>query len=229
MATNADIKSVTVSSVLENNEKQYGAKNLFNRDITAWCVGKEDGGIGEKITIEFNKTVKVQEITIVNGLNFIEYWQLNNRVKEISLNGEKITLKDYMNPYVYKLKIPVITDKLILEIKSVYSGSKFKDTCISEISFGPITWDYSESNPFGPFFEKTYTILDEGIIEEFGDQIRTKENGKIYIYKGGCQNACKGETFSCKKISNMEFSCGNKLKLTIKDNMLFINGKPTRY
>ncbi len=131
-------------------------------DETSWCEGASDDGIGEYL--ECVLTEPVWALTIKNGFTrfaaedwMFEYGDFDEYIKDDSLG-----LKDYyrMNNRVKTLEIsssggdPVYTLELadrrdsqtfsgiFLEpgtwrftIRSVYPGSKWKDTCLAELRF----------------------------------------------------------------------------------------------
>ena len=141
------IVSITASSELPNQaDKTYSVNNLIDKkDETAWVENVSGVGIGEKIVIQFNEPQLVQEIGIRNGyqasedtLNnngYVTRWSVefpNGMIKECTqenihfYNGEKILNK-------VSLDEPVYTDSITITILDAKSGSKYSDTCISEI------------------------------------------------------------------------------------------------
>ena len=63
---------------------------------------------------------------------------MNARVKKFLVNGkQKVTLPDKGHDMLVwvKFKEPVVSKTLTLKILSVYEGTKWKDTCITEIAF----------------------------------------------------------------------------------------------
>jgi hypothetical protein len=142
---------------------KYSARSAQDRNSkTAWAEGKDGDGIGEILlaTLDFSKPIK---IFAGLGLNK-KFFEANNRPKEIkvyvieigkiesgaqipSYNHLKIKethtieLKDTfgyqpLNIPKYKLKNNSNGNKHIIgiEILSVYKGTKYSDTLISEIS-----------------------------------------------------------------------------------------------
>ncbi len=133
---------ITATSTLVENNKEivfYSADNLTDNTWKSWCEGKNDDGIGEKLTFEFDKPVPIEKICIRNGYGDLRYYYTNNRIKTISvyINGNKIndfTLIDKFNCQDLSIGKNNVT-KIEIEIKEVYPGTKHKDTCISEIYF----------------------------------------------------------------------------------------------
>jgi len=153
------MKNVKVSSQLEGD---YSKDNLFDNDFsTAWVEGVNGQGVGQKIEIEL-ADYRLGAISIVNGYTKSEsLYYANSRIKRIRIDKEFLsyayptepdferievelkdlkyipidnnnfsamtqTLADYGEGYV-KVK------KLTITILEVYPGTKYDDTCISEI------------------------------------------------------------------------------------------------
>jgi len=134
------ITAIEASSTLENKPK-YGAKNLLDGDqTTCWAEGKADSGTGETVTITFEKEVRMEHFYIINGLGRNGYYRENNRVKELSINGEKVTVPDAGIGVKAKIDLekPVTAKVFTFRIEAVYQGTKWNDTCISEILFGEV-------------------------------------------------------------------------------------------
>jgi hypothetical protein len=142
----AGIDRYCVSSVLpqdpEVNRFDYGPKSLFDNDLnTAWVEGVDGQGIGEWIVIEFDRLRLVKEIQICNGYNKgRELYLKNSRVKELKLEFSErekrtVTLKDTGASQSIALPRdqPVKAYWVKFTLESVYPGSKFQDTAISEL------------------------------------------------------------------------------------------------
>jgi len=156
---------------VSNEQRKYPVSNLDDLDFnTAWIA--VNGGINEKITIEFTEPVTVKRLLVVNGYHkngntYIE----NNRIKSMTvnitevyswmdennkeINGDTINRTEYISfepqqyqplyfenirvhPDVYGLELNQYYSRnkavqIELIISDIYSGSKYNDTCISEI------------------------------------------------------------------------------------------------
>ncbi len=71
-----------------------------------------------------------------------EIYKANNRVRkiEVAFDGKKYPIemefKDMvMHPQIIEFHQPITAEKVRITILDVYQGSKYNDTCISEISF----------------------------------------------------------------------------------------------
>ena len=143
----------STTSELTEKGYTYSASNLRSRKIGCpWVEGVKGSGIGEKITIKnkkeqlppWQKTYSGGALVIFNG--FISYekpylYEYNNRVKDLKVytsNDEYsfiVTLEDTPNPQI--IFLPCESDNTILEILSVYKGSRYDDTCIENIATIP--------------------------------------------------------------------------------------------
>lgn len=156
------IKSVKASSTLE---EKYSASNLVDGTYKSWVEGEEGSGIGCKIEIEFERAYHFANYTnyacidIVNGFGDVKYFYQNNRVKDMNLwidddptpvkinlfdrhRAQTVVLRDYIGDRFVK--------KFTFEILSVYPGTKYDDTCIAEIHFGPFEQE-DKVIPLDPF------------------------------------------------------------------------------
>lgn len=144
----APVKSVTATSELV--EAQYDGRYLYppiqmlDGDLsTVWCEAQQDGpGIGESVTIEFAEPVTFDEIQLVNGFVYKDYYLKNNRVKSFLLTqtaGEHFQQKEYTlqdNTQEWqsiRFELDQTAQTLTLEITGVYDGSTYDDTCIGDV------------------------------------------------------------------------------------------------
>lgn len=139
-----EIKGVSAqaSSVLQSEtDKSYEAVNLLDGDpSTSWQEGEAGNGEGVLLTFQFDKPVAVSGIELINGNGISkDKYLANNRPKEITIQigNEKVTysLQDqFGSQYIY-LSAVKETQELTLKIDSVYKGSEYDDTCMSDIKF----------------------------------------------------------------------------------------------
>lgn len=129
--------SLGASSHLDN----YTATNALDNDLqTAWVEGVEDGGIGEWLEFSSTENKEVSGIKIINGYSKSEdLYYANNRVKKISIelpNNVVIEkeLNDGMLGYqTVEFGSTVDARSIKITISDLYYGSKYNDTCVSEI------------------------------------------------------------------------------------------------
>jgi len=150
-----------VSSKLSDD---YDGRKTFDENLqTAWVEGKEGDGIGESISYKFeNNSPRVTQIYINNGyVKSDKIWLANNRVKELEVLVNNIpyamlSLDDTWQKQMFQLpdslgrfESKYLTEDnpngelrkswtLTFRIVSVYPGTKYQDTAISEIFFSGV-------------------------------------------------------------------------------------------
>lgn len=133
--------AIQVSSVLApQSGNTYGAVNLHDGNINAaWCEGRAGDGIGEYVEFSFDHPIKISTVVISNGYgksnkSFLE----NNRIKKVRLTADggastDAVLQDTPKEQSVRFSAPVRTKSVKLTILDVYKGSKYQDTCISDM------------------------------------------------------------------------------------------------
>ena len=135
---------VTVSSVLD---KRYKGENVIDNDLqTAWAEGVPGPGIGEWVQIQFNHAQDMVYVGIIPGytkyrenMPFMDLFYANNRIHfaTLYLNDDterRVELYDF--PVMQYFLLPNKSLKTFkLRIDTVYPGSLWNDSCISEIRF----------------------------------------------------------------------------------------------
>jgi hypothetical protein len=128
---------------------EYPVANLSDTNKeTAW-VTRRNGGIGESVTLTLKKPAHVDQIGIVPGYaKSKDIYFSNNRIEQvqISINGKIVTNTTLPDEYIsfwpgskkgYQLislgEYEGVARTITITIKKVYPGSKYRDTCISEI------------------------------------------------------------------------------------------------
>lgn len=128
-----------VSSVLKPQYgNTYGPANLVDEDLrTAWVEGVGGQGEGESITVDLGGPQQVSGIQLMNGYHKnARIFAVNSRVRSAIVrfsNGSwrEVRLKDA--PGVQELRFSLVEATWVqFEIRSVYPGSKYKDTAITE-------------------------------------------------------------------------------------------------
>ena len=108
---------------------------------TAWVEDGTGEGIDESITFTFDSVYLVSGMCIHAGYQkSAELYEKNARPASLTIlfsSGETqtVTLQDVNGPQDIVFPAPVETASITLVISSVYSGSKYTDTAVSEISF----------------------------------------------------------------------------------------------
>lgn len=132
------------SFLKENSRLVHNVANIGDGQLsTAWVEGSKGHGLGQ--WIEFQ--IRTQQLCIANGFQKSNrLWRMNSRVKEFQVYFSNkyvgiLRLQNSMGIQCADLSkldsgifqsgggLPLVR----LKIKSVYPGSHFKDTCISEL------------------------------------------------------------------------------------------------
>jgi hypothetical protein len=138
----ATVSASSTYKSTEGKEDEYDVRNLFDGSLkTGWCEGKnDDNGVGETITLVFDKPVQIDSVSVVNGLTASQAaYKNNNRVSILTLEGSDygsipVKLEDGILDFQLG-NMPgerVQGSKIVLRIDGVHAG-KVKDTCMSEI------------------------------------------------------------------------------------------------
>jgi len=201
------IKKITASSVLEPSGKTYSVINLMDRDDNSWCEGKKDDGVGETVTVHLEKPGQIKSIYIKNGLGVKKYFSANNRVRVLEINGTDYTLRDSDAFQKIDLVRAVTTDRLELKIKSVYPGTKYRDTCIAEVSLTDISASgaYGSQDDYPKLLNKTWEADNDmpGSAVTFNADY-TVSSEDVPCGDESCPSAYNG---SCEKLSANKYDC----------------------
>ncbi len=136
----------TASSVLVGSSgKTYGTEYLFDEDLeTSWQEGEEGDGLGVTLTASFSETTNVKAIAFWNGNETAqERYEANNRIQGITVtvdcDGQTYSadyaLEDTMGEQVLVFDTAIPVDSLAIRINSVYNGTIYQDTVLSEMAF----------------------------------------------------------------------------------------------
>lgn len=146
---------VNVSSTLSSETRRYDKSNIVDFDFsTAWC---ENGSPPHWITLRSaSKEIYVNSLRVFWLGGYVKSRQIfneNDRPKVIkivvmdqdgnviSVPGKSFTVNDVMHAQFFnvsldkKINMASINVKIIIE--DVYSGSKYDDMCVSEVSILP--------------------------------------------------------------------------------------------
>jgi hypothetical protein len=207
------VKWISATTSLKGKNMRYGAGNLLDKSSGSWCEGVKGDGIGEKITLKFWKEEILRTLYFINGLKSKKYYSKNNRVKVLKINGESYTLRD--SPLLQKIVLnkPVKAKKLVLEIVSVYPGSKWKDTCITEIS---VNAPVKVSDDYGDDLMGSITGIDwrppDGLFDKYGSTIIYFNRALMFSEDAvpcGDESCPITSTGYCNKISKGKYRCAH--------------------
>lgn len=144
---------VKASSTLKGKLDRYRVQHLSDRTWATWCEGEKDDGIGTTITMEkLYSDMTLSKLYVKNGFGLRKYWKVNNRVKDITIENERgqeatVTLKDTADFQTVTVSPELKGSKFTLTIKSVYRGTKYRDTCISELSTDNVSFNDTDAFP----------------------------------------------------------------------------------
>jgi hypothetical protein len=118
----------------------YDVRNLFTGGSSvAWVEGTPGYGVGEWITVEFDRLRDVRSLEIDNGYQKnSEIYFKNTRVKRVRVvfsNGESVSfpLSDKFGTQSLNLSHPISSYWLQVIVEDVYPGKKYSDTAISKL------------------------------------------------------------------------------------------------
>jgi hypothetical protein len=122
-----------------DNVNKLGEVGLGD-DNSCWAEGAPGNGVGEWLQVEPPVPVLLDTLEITNGFAASEaLFRANNRIKklDLSINGSgpvSVQLPDQMDPFDIKLpETENVIRTIRLTIREVYPGTKYQDTCISQI------------------------------------------------------------------------------------------------
>jgi hypothetical protein len=130
----------SASSALSDSEGHYPAANLIDQTWRSWAEASKGNGVGEYFTLTHNGDgMYVAGFALKNGYGNLDYYGKNNRVKSfrIFIDGnytETIAIKDSISFEQYVFKNPVVCKSVRFVIDSVYPGTDYNDTCVSEVA-----------------------------------------------------------------------------------------------
>ena len=141
------------SVLAPQGDNAYDVLQLYDGSArTAWVEGAEGDGVGERLTFEIlpngddsseadGSPVPLWGLELVNGYAKSEAaWAANGRIRELAMaiNGEPVRilrLLDTSDIQTASLGEGLLIgpgDVITLEIRSVYPGSRYQDTALSE-------------------------------------------------------------------------------------------------
>ncbi len=136
-----DVKASATSALPPDSAGSYGADRLVDGiEDLVWCEGRKKGpGIGETVTLSWSQPVAIEEIAILNGVAYSEETYLkNNRVSRLKVQlgdnpPKEVDVEDRFGAYQAIPMNRATGSSLTLTVTGVVRGTKFDDTCISEV------------------------------------------------------------------------------------------------
>jgi hypothetical protein len=125
-------------------DASHAAEHAADGDrATAWCEGVPGDGVGQTLTLTLDRPRPVTRIGLVNGLaRSRELYDKNGRVTrlEVAVDGGRPTVFSVPDEFLARemcfLRLPPRSSplsELTLTIREVQPGSRYRDTCLSEI------------------------------------------------------------------------------------------------
>lgn len=133
-----DVLSIKASSTLHKSKAaSYEASQVIDGDsATCWCEGVKGNGVGQSFTIRFKKAIEIQSLDILPGYGkSVSAYLENNSVRRAKItfsDGTSITA-DFSKTSFVDLPVTKETTSLTFTILEVFPGSKYNDTCVSEM------------------------------------------------------------------------------------------------
>ena len=119
-----------------------GVMDCSTKGSGTWAEGVEGDGLNEWLKFDFIFPINITSIRIWNGLNkSLSLFRANGRVKKVLItasNGEENTfvLSDKFEEQSMPVSFSNAVNWVKITILEVYPGLKYKDTCISSVTFG---------------------------------------------------------------------------------------------
>jgi len=136
-----NISYISATSQLSEYGMTHSADRLIDGDIsTAWVEGMSGQGIRESVSIQFDDEYLINGIKINAGYQKNdELYNKNSRPAKIGIafsdgTYEVHELDDVNSVQDIVFQKPIYSKSISLIIEDVYSGTKYEDTAISEIS-----------------------------------------------------------------------------------------------
>lgn len=133
------------SSLVGTTGRTYGTEYLFDNDLTtSWQEGEADEGIGVTITSTFASETNIRGIAFwIGNETSAESYMANNRPENVTISvscegqsySKQYTLQDVNGEQVILFETAVPMESVVIRIDSVYAGTVYNDTVISELAF----------------------------------------------------------------------------------------------
>ena len=130
---------VTGDSEMHSENYDYGPEQAADGDIeSSWQEGESGLGEGKSLKINLDGSHKIRYIVLYLGnWRSDEMWGYNARPHELTLQigdvQKDVEFTDEKKKFCLSLETPINGDSVSITLKSVYKGTRWEDTCISEI------------------------------------------------------------------------------------------------
>lgn len=130
---------VTGDSEMLSENYDYGPEQAADGDIgSSWQEGESGLGEGKSLKINLDGSHKIRYIVFYLGnWRSDEMWGYNARPHELTLQigdvQKDVEFTDEKKKFCLSFETPINGDSVSITLKSVYKGTRWEDTCISEI------------------------------------------------------------------------------------------------
>lgn len=140
LAEIAVVEAAATSEYISTKGNNYSPANLIDQDsATTWQEGEEDAGIGQQLTFTFGEPAIISAIRLENGKRTSkkEFYE-NNRIASFRIfddNSILVEMSDAEEVQYIIFENPIMQSQVVLTLESVFGGTKWNDTCVTEIAF----------------------------------------------------------------------------------------------
>ncbi|WP_379134687.1 discoidin domain-containing protein [Paenibacillus sp. sgz500958] len=132
------VSTITATSTLAKSKAaSYTTNQLIDGDTAScWCEGVKGNGVGQSFTIQFAKPVEITTLDILPGYGkSVSSYLENNSVRKarITFSNGTSMIADFTKDTEFSLPLPIKATSLTFQILEVVPGTKFSDTCVSEL------------------------------------------------------------------------------------------------
>ncbi|MGG1616178.1 NADase-type glycan-binding domain-containing protein [Paenibacillus sp. NRS-1781] len=131
------VKKITASSTLPNQSNySFNVNNLTDdNNLTPWCEGTKEGGVGETVTMDLGSIQEVRGMEMVDDIIRVNNKYLDvNTIQKMKLDfsdGQSVVLEN--NDTRFRFDEPIRTSFVKITILEIKKGADFPNTCIGEL------------------------------------------------------------------------------------------------
>lgn len=131
-------KITATSTLVATKSSSYSPNQVMDGDsATCWCEGVKGSGVGQSFTIQFTQTIEIKGLKILPGYGkIVSAYLENNSVYKarITFSDGTSTIVDFTKGYYFELPKSKRTNSIKFTILEVNPGTKYNDTCVSELA-----------------------------------------------------------------------------------------------
>ncbi|NMO17513.1 hypothetical protein HPC49_27275 [Pyxidicoccus fallax] len=144
-------EEASATSFLQNNwnkyqENYHPSYALDDDPKTAWVEGAEGDGVGESLTVPVSNLASARAVRVVLFNGYQKSPALlaaNGAPKQLTVTvrgpggkesgRQQLTLERKMGPQSFDIPVSGPVADVVLTVDSVHAGSKYRDTCVSDV------------------------------------------------------------------------------------------------